>query len=201
MRERRGRGKFWVMLLIMLWGLPGCGIGVMTLELPYQANPPGPETLVTTAAKRIKVGSFSDKRSPQVEPILIGRRTAAWEVPMGDVYLVHPVFDVVRNAVTAELAAAGHQLVQDNAEVTVRGDILQFWVHTETTMLYWDVISEVAFDLGVSSERSPTAEHLGPYKARKEERTYTHPTAEMLSRLLTAALTECLQQRTIFALP
>jgi len=129
--------------------------------------------------------SYSDvqTRDMRTDRGRIGTREAAFGVSMGDVFFAREVPDYVSEAVADQLRAAGHTVGASDAP-PVRIDLSKFWLHTDTTMLYWDVVAEVAMDVSLGDA---PARHVD---CRAVERTYIYPTDHLLGSVLDQCFTE-----------
>jgi hypothetical protein len=145
---------------------------------------------------KIKIHNFIDAREGKLDPFLIGRREAAFGVPMGDVYSERPVFEIVTEAVKSGFSRSGYKIVGENEDFSVHGKIRQFWAKTPAPapLFYWDVVGEVTLTMEVSRPGQKVATILGPYTDRKVERTAINPSPEMMKRVLTAALMSVIQE-------
>jgi len=134
----------------------------------------------TTTTKNIYLGPIEDQRS---EKNRIGERTAAFNVSMGDIYTNRDASVYMREAVQNELLATGNKLSEDAPEITITGDLIKFWVWTDTTALYWDIKGEIQLDLTVSNKKTDKTISK-TYTANSESRTYTYPSKELVSSVV-----------------
>ena len=89
----------------------------------------------------------------------------------------------MREAVQNELLASGNNLSEDASEITITGNLIKFWVWTDTTALYWDIKGEIQLDLTVSNKKTDkTITKI--YTANSESRTYTYPSKELVSSVV-----------------
>lgn len=132
---------------------------------------------------------FEDKRE---EPILIGRRYAAFEVPMDDVRSGRAVRAIITDTVKSKLTRHGHSVVAEGEDVVFSGEIRKFWITTDTTPLYWDVIGEVDMVLNVKHPDG-TLVITQSYSAKKVERTYAWPSEATLIRVIVASLEDIMR--------
>jgi hypothetical protein len=70
----------------------------------------------------------------------------------------------------------------------VDASVRRFWVHTDTTPLYWDVVGEIELELAVA--RTGAAPQRRSFGCRQVERTWVYPTAALTGRVLDACLAE-----------
>jgi uncharacterized lipoprotein YajG len=170
--------------------------GDKTIQItPVQ--PVVPESpLSTTSSAKIKVYNFFDARQGMLDPYLIGKRTAAFKVPLGDVYSERPVVEIVTEAVKSEFTHKGYKLVQENEDFSVKGKIVQFWANTPVKMMgaAWDVVGEITLTAEISRPGQRVVTTLGPYSGRKVERTPINPSRQMIKRVLTGALMDTVHQ-------
>ena len=107
----------------------------------------------STRSVRFRVGEFRQLRPDPNTSILIGHKKAAFGVIVADVWISRPPIDIVRASVTAQLEAAGHHLVDRDAEVTVTGEIVEFGVKTSISVETWD--ANGSLDVTVKVHPSP----------------------------------------------
>lgn len=156
----------------------GGGEGFYIQLDPWLANETEvPKSKVT---KNIYLSPFQDKRS---EKNRIGVRHAAFNVSMGDIYSNRDALAYLREALQNELLASGNSLSDDKLDITVSGDILKFWVWTDTTALYWDVIGEIELKLTVSYPKTDKTINK-VYKAKSKSRTYVWPTEKLVTSVV-----------------
>lgn len=138
-----------------------------------------------TVAQKIHLLPLTDQRPDQGK---IGEREAAFNVSMGNVYFNRDVAAYMKEALQNELLAAGNQLTDSGYDVVLEGAVTKFWVHTETTPLYWDVVGEIEIKLQASS----TARNHLPiekiYTAKSSKRTYTWPSEAIVQGVLSGCV-------------
>ena len=177
---------FSVLSFIVIF-LTACSSNI-TVKPDYQPQTKIDTPLATVPASKIKLLNFEDKREPRTVAIMIGRRTAALGMSLGDIFSARPIFDIIRDAVKTELIMSGHSIVTDNEDFTMKGQILKFWVATDVTALYWDVIGEISIAVEVKRPTVGTPILLGPYSGNNVERTYINPSGEIVTRVLDKSL-------------
>jgi len=166
----------------------GCvSFGTSTLRLNYESLTNTKST--NSPAPNIRLLNFQDVRDGKNEPEIIGHRQAALGVSMGDVQVERPIFEIVHNAFSRELMQNGYSIVNTGEDFTIAGKILNFWVGTDVTALYWDVYGEVRIEIEVENTNGETTK-VGPYYAKNVERTYTNPSVPIMERVLLASLKE-----------
>lgn len=182
-----------IYLCILLIFLFGCA-GTATLNLNYQPTASPDALIASVSPVKIKLLNFEDKRGGRVKSILIGGRHAAFDVPMGDVYSARPVFEIIQGAVKSELARNGHVMVNVNEDFIFRGQTESFWVKTDVTPLYWDIIGEVSIKLEVTDTKKASSSTFGPYSAKNDERTYLYPSKSLMEKVLNTSLEQVMKQ-------
>ena len=175
------------LLVSMAVYLTACAANI-TVKPDYQPPTKADALLASVPALKITLLNFEDKREQRTEAILIGRREAAFGVPMGDVFSEHPIFEIIRDAIRTELIRNGHSIVTDNEDISMKGEIRKFWVGTEATALYWDVVGEVSIVVEVKYPAAGAPILLGPYSGKNVERTYSNPGEEIVTRVLVKSL-------------
>jgi hypothetical protein len=142
------------------------------VEIPLSAEP-----------RPLRLGAFVDRRPDRGR---IGERQAAFGASMGDVHFSRDVADFLRETVSDDLRAAGHTFVDEAAAPELTGEVLRFWVHTDTTPLYWDVIGEIELRLVLATRPPRTTTHA----CESHERTWTWPSKGVVAGVLDDCLTE-----------
>jgi uncharacterized lipoprotein YajG len=181
-----------ILLICSAVWLTGCPGNIM-LNLDYKPPKAAESPLSSAHSLRVKPLNFGDKRAGQIDAKLIGYRQAAFNVQMGAVCSDLPVTEIIRQAVESELTRSGHIIVMENEDLTIRGDILAYWVSTRPTLLYWDVIGEVSVIVEVKKTESDSLTKFGPFSGKNAERTYWNPSAAMMKCVLNASLDEVIQ--------
>ena len=138
------------------------------------------EVLKSAVTKKINLAPFQDMR---IEKNRIGERKAAFNVSMGDIYSNRDALSYVSEAVQNELLASGNSLTDDKLDIILNGELIKFWVWTDTTALYWDVIGEIELKLTFSYQKADkTLSKI--YKAKSESRTYVYPTKDLVTTVV-----------------
>lgn len=158
-------------------------------QTPQKTNTP----LASISTVKVKLENFEDRREQQVEAIFVGHREAAFGMPMGDIFSERPIFEIVRDTVKTELIRNGHTIVNNNENISIKGKINKFWVRTDVTALYWDLVGEVSIMIEVSSPTRKTPTLLGPYSGKNVERTYINPSKEIATRVLDKSLGDAMR--------
>jgi hypothetical protein len=137
-----------------------------------------------------KIVAMSDRRS---QTWRIGERYAAFGISMGDVYFFRHVPEFLRQSLADELSAMGHRIVDSDEDFTVVGELQKFWIYTDTTPLYWDIISDIQVKLAIQPQKAafPPVEH--EYACKKSDRTYVWPTSTLLGKVLGECMDELMQ--------
>lgn len=150
-------------------------------------------TLAPWSSRRIEVPEAAERRffshvelrDLRSDRGRIGTRKAAFGVSLGDVFFSRDVDDYMTEAITDQLRAAGHTFdVADAPPVKV--DLSNVWLHTDTTMLYWDVVGEIAIDVSLGDDPARRLE------CRAVRRTYAWPTDDVLASVLDRCLRDLL---------
>lgn len=133
----------------------------------------------------VRIASVSDARTERGR---IGVREAAFGVPMGDVHLSRHVPDAVREALIDDLWAGGVRVVESGEDAVVEASVLRFWIGTDTTPLYWDVVGEIEIALTLTPPGAPEGQRI--FACRQVQRTWVWPSAALAGRVLDACLAE-----------
>jgi hypothetical protein len=118
----------------------------------------------------------------------IGERFAAFGVSMGDVYFYRPVKAYVSDMVADDLRAAGHAVNESGEGQPLSIDIDQFWITTETTALYWDIVADIRISVGLGPTAGKAVDRSKAFSCHATERTYVWPTEELFDKVLDRCL-------------
>jgi hypothetical protein len=140
-------------------------------------------------AGKIKIADITDQRADKNR---IGTREAAFGVSMGEVHLgSHPPV-AVRDALADDLTVGGYRVVESGQDLTVYGKLRKFWVRTDTTALYWDIVGEMELQLVIQGASGSPMETL--YTCHTSDRTYVWPSATLMGKVLDACLAEMMEK-------
>jgi uncharacterized lipoprotein YajG len=135
-------------------------------------------------SEEIMLVAFVDKR---YEKSRIGERKAAFSVSMGSIYTNRDVAAYITEAIQNELLASGNTLTDNPQAISVSGDLKKFWISTDTTALYWDIIGEIDVVLDVASPASNKSTQKS-YKAKSTKRTYIYPSQELVEEVVSESV-------------
>jgi hypothetical protein len=107
---------------------------------------------------------------------------------MGDVHLSRDVADFLRETVADDLRGAGHRVVDGGADEAVSGEVLRFWVRTDTTPLYWDVVAEIELRLSLTSALPGSRATTFSHSCEERQRTWVWPSLALVTGVLDACL-------------
>jgi uncharacterized lipoprotein YajG len=147
-----------------------------------------PVTLPGPDARTVRLAGVTDRRKDTGR---IGERTAALDVSMGDVYFSREVADYLRENLELELTAAGCRLSNTNAAVDLACDVNKFWLTTNPTLLYWDVVVDINITV---SKMNQTPPHRQQFSATASKRTYVWPGASLCEQVLDQCLADLMKQ-------
>ena len=151
----------------------------------------GPAPQPAENAPKIKVVAVTDGRPDRGR---IGERTAAFGVSMGEVHLNRPVARALQEALVDDLLFAGYRVVESEQDMTVHGNVTKFWVHTDTTALYWDIVGEVQIALAIEPVMPGTQPVQRTYDCRAVERTYVWPSEGLMGKTLDRCLADMMER-------
>lgn len=134
---------------------------------------------------KIKITGITDRRTDKGR---IGTREAAFGVSMGDVYLGRNAVAVLQEALADDLLAGGYRVVESDPDVTVQGTLLKFWVRTDTTILYWDLVGEIELQLAIQGTNGALMHK--DYSCHQTDRTYVWPTTKLMGHVVDACVAE-----------
>jgi hypothetical protein len=140
------------------------------------------------------VGKFSHHKDDPSSPALIGHKTAAFGVIVADVVTFRQPVDLVRSAVISQLETAGHHLVDQDAEVTISGDLTEFGVTTDWNLATWSAIGSLDVTLTVRSLSSPADQLVRRYQSYHVVNTFFGPTLKDFDQVMRACLEDMQKQ-------
>lgn len=143
---------------------------------------------------RFQVGKFSYLKDDPSSHALIGHKTAAFGVIVADVITFRRPVDLVRSAVISQLEAAGHHLVDQDAEVTISGDLTEFGVRTEWNLATWNAIGLLDVTLTVRSLSSPADQLERRYQSYQVVNTFFGPTLKDFDQVMRTCLEDMQKQ-------
>jgi hypothetical protein len=139
-----------------------------------------------STSKKIQLVPFEDKRQ---EKYRIGERQAAFNVSMGNIYSNRQIPDYIHEALRNELLATGNEIVgEEDEDIILTGEILKFWVWTETTPLYWDLKGEVEITLRTINPKNKETLMEKPYSFQSSTRTYVWPTEKLATEVIEVSI-------------
>jgi hypothetical protein len=138
-------------------------------------------------ARKIKIGALEDQRPDKRR---IGERTAAFGVGMGEVHLNRPVATALREVLADDLLYAGYRIVETGEDIRAHGAVSKFWVRTDTTALYWDIVGEIELALVVEAVEPGIQPARKAYACRAVERTYVWPSETLVGKTLDACVAD-----------
>ena len=133
-------------------------------------------------ARRVALTGFSDAAGTGVLPGRIGERTTVGNIGMGTITLDPPPGALLRDAIAADLTAAGHSVVAagDPGVPTLNGQSVRFTITTPATALYWDVTIDSALSVRAGTGASALTQ---TFTAQCKERTYAFPGDALIARV------------------
>ncbi|HVN36843.1 MAG TPA: DUF4410 domain-containing protein [Myxococcota bacterium] len=145
------------------------------------------EIPLAAAPREFSIAPLTDARAERGR---IGERTAAFGVSMGNVRFSRDVAAFLQEAVADDLRAAGHRVTEGGPGTEIRGQVLKFWVHTDTTPLYWDVIAEIELQLSLWNPGDVAPLAGSAHACTHTERTWVWPSLSLVEKVLDACLEE-----------
>jgi hypothetical protein len=140
---------------------------------------------------RIKLLPIDDHRP---EKGRIGERHAAFNVSMGDIFLHRQMSGFFNEYLTDYLLASGHSIVETDQDITIEPLINKFWIRTDTTVLYWDIIGEIDIRLSLLKATPEEKKWDKYYSCQQSSRTYVYPTVKISEQVMENCLDELMQK-------
>lgn len=145
------------------------------------------EIPVAEPRQKFEITTVTDSRPERGR---IGERTAL-NVSMGDVFFYPQVPSFIKNAVASELVGEGHELVVDGTGRPVSLEITEFWTHTDTTIMYWDIVGNMTVAVTVGADGAEQKQQT--FRCETTERTYLNPSLDLVSKVMDECLVELIQ--------
>jgi len=115
-------------------------------------------------------------------------------VVVADIQTCRPFIDMVRSAITAQLEAAGHHLVNQDADVSLTGDLAEFGVTTAISLSSWDAVGTLDITVRVHSSLNPHDPLIRRYQARHVSKTILGPSKDDFEQVMRACLEDMQRQ-------
>ena len=144
--------------------------------------------------ERQGLSNFSDKRSTSGGDLYIGETKAAFNVTMANVYADKSMRVILKKALEVEFRKCNHKIVEDEPDVTLKGNIEPFWIGTDVTALYWDVYGEIGLIIKATKHDSVSERNFAPYYAKNVKRTYKDPGRDIMKSVIEKSLGQVVQQ-------
>jgi hypothetical protein len=157
----------------------------MMVRVPEHSAPSNSSTLSSIPPVTVRVLPFNDDRKD-----LEGEVTAAFGVPLGHIRFEQSPAALLGQVVTSELKAAGHTAADSAEGLQITGTVRESKAHTDTTLLYWDIIGSLAVSLQVSLAREVNPGVPFDYDARCMDRTYIWPSETIIAGVMSKCINE-----------
>ncbi len=163
------------------------GASVVSVGIPRHSPPSGHSVLSSIPPATVRVLPFNDDRKDLDEE---GRASAAFGVPMGRIRFQPSPATLLGQAIVSEIKAAGHTVTDGTEGAQVTGSILEFEAHTDTTLLYWDVIGNLSVSLQIQVARGTNPGAPVTYRARCLDRTYAWPSEAVIAGVMSKCVND-----------
>ena len=166
-------------------------LGSVGLNLAGYTAQQGASVLQNAPSTTFSVGEFRQTFNLLAFPGSIGERKTIFDLSFGEVILDPPAEELVREAVVAELEAAGHHQNATSPAVSVTGDVRKFALRTDATLLYWDVAVSAAVSIRLAAAADET---IRDYSVDCVERTYEYLDEETMTPIISACVRKLMLQ-------
>jgi hypothetical protein len=127
---------------------------------------------------------------------LIGHKKAVFGAVMGDVFTCRRVVDMVRGAVANQLQAMGYQLVNQDADIMVTGNVEEFMVLTSVNITTWDAIGSLDVIMKIQPAALNDAPITRRFRAKHVASTVFGPSGKDFEQVMRACLEDMQRQVT-----
>ncbi|HDR13975.1 MAG TPA: hypothetical protein ENN79_00530 [Desulfobacteraceae bacterium] len=108
----------------------------------------------------------------------LGHKKAAFGVIMADIRTCRPFTEIVGSAVASQLRFAGHDVVLQDADIIVTGEIADFGVATSTGFSTWDAVGTIDVTLEFRCASCPDAILTRRYQSKQVIKTMMGPSMD-----------------------
>lgn len=158
---------------------------VLVSPQPQQSS--GHSAIAQVSPTTVEVRDLREQGQDRGTKRRIGERTTLGDISMGYVWISTPPGRVLADEVRAELSAAGHHVTTQNPSVIIDGVVIAFDVHTDVNPLFWSVVGRISAVMNVMANAETITRD---YKADCTERTMIWPTTEMITRVVSACVSD-----------
>jgi uncharacterized lipoprotein YajG len=109
---------------------------------------------------------------------------------MGSVFFDRQIPAFLGEAIAADLIGAGHEISVEGPGRPVSVEVVEFWTHTDTTALYWDVIGNIEVGISVGSESGDGDLRTASFTCEQTKRTWVWPSLDLVTEVMDACLVE-----------
>ena len=143
---------------------------------------------------RFQVGEFLYQEAAGNKGTFIGHKKAVFGVILADVWTSRPAIDMVRSAVTAQLEAAGHKIVDQDGDFTLTGEVKEFGLTTSVNIATWDAIGSL--DVIVKLHPAPPSGEpiIRRYQTKHTSKTILGPSKEDFELVMRECLEDMQKQ-------
>ena len=145
---------------------------------------------------RFQMGEFGHSGANFTSVNLIGHKIGAFGVIVADVRTCRLPTDIVRSAIAAQLEAAGHHLVDRDADIFISGDLTELLVTTSISLSSWDAIGSLDITVKMYSSLSPHEILIRRYQAKHVSKTFLGPSKEDFEQVICRCLEDMQKQMT-----
>ena len=162
-------------------------VAIETVAIPKHSVPSGRSKLSAIPPVAVRVLPFNDNRK---DIDLEGRTKAAFGVPMANIRFAPSPSTLLGQVIISEFKAAGHTLTDSVAAAQITGAVVEFDVHTDTLLLYWEVIGNLAVSLQVPGVRGAQPAAPLDYRVQCLDRTYVWPGEAVIAGVMSKCIND-----------
>ena len=166
-------------------------MAVIPVGIPKHGASSGSSALSSIPPATVRVLPINDDRQ---DLDMEGTATAAFGVPMGRIRFTPGPATLLGQAISAEIKAAGHTVTESAEGAQITGAVLEFEAHTDTTLLYWDVVGKLAVSLQIAGARGTNPGAPIDYRARCIDRTYVWPGEAVIAGVMSKCISDFANQ-------
>ena len=171
-------------LSLVLTGCAGAMENVLVTLPEHQAKISKDQSSISSPA-RVRIGPVKEVRTEFVGK-LIGKKTTIGNIPMGHIEMSPLPTDLIAQLLRSELGAAGHTIVDSGEDFSIDTQLYKFRVLTPATAINWDVNGTVEILIRITG--SGGKRHEARYATTCTDRTYSWPSQEIITTVVTACI-------------
>jgi uncharacterized lipoprotein YajG len=159
--------KKWGIPLIVCFLATGCAFTKANLDIGY--DPAKAERGPLSSVETLKI-SISELKDSRTDKEVIGHKVNGIGMETADIVTKKPVPEIMRSALMTMFEKNGHLLKEANGQVTLDGEIKEFWLELQMNMMTVEFLGTMTLNLNVKDSNRNVLyahEYQGHYDEKK----------------------------------